>query len=117
MGVTFNAENTATNYRTGTELHVEGAIVQHLSEAFDIGLLGYYYDQLSGDSGSGVPASLGGFEGQVAAVGATAGYNFQLGALPVSSRIKYFHEFEAENRLEGDAVYLTVSMPLWVPEN
>ena len=65
MGVTFNAENTATNYRTGTELHVEGAIVQHLSEAFDIGLLGYYYDQLSGDSGSGVPASLGGFEGQV----------------------------------------------------
>ena len=117
MGVSFNAENTATNYQSGTEFHLEGAIVQHFSQAFDVGLVGYYYDQVTADSGSGVPASLGGFEGQVAAVGATIGYNFQLGALPVSTRIKYFHEFNAENRLEGDAAYLTVSMPLWVPQN
>ncbi len=117
MGVTFNAENPATKYQTGTELHLEGAIVQHFSQAFDAGLVGYFYNQLTGDSGSGVPASLGGFEGQVAAVGVTAGYNFQLGALPVSTRVKYFHEFEAENRLEGVAAYLTVSMPLWMPAN
>jgi hypothetical protein len=115
MGVTFNAENPATNYQTGTEFHLEGAIVQHFSEAFSLGLVGYYYDQLTADRGSGVPASLGGFEGQVAAIGATVGYNFQLGVLPISTRLKYFHEFEAENRLEGDALYLTLSMPLWAP--
>jgi hypothetical protein len=32
--------------------------------------------------------------------------------MPVSTRIKYFHEFATENRAEGDAVYLTVSIPL-----
>ena len=26
--------------------------------------------------------------------------------------IKYFHEFLVENRAQGDAVYLTLSMPL-----
>jgi hypothetical protein len=30
----------------------------------------------------------------------------------VSTRIKYFHEFAVENRAQGDAVFLTVSIPL-----
>lgn len=114
-GVTFNAENPDSNYQTGTELHLEGAIVQHFSPAFDVGLVGYYYNQLTADSGPGVPAVLGGYEGRVAALGATVGLNFPIGGLPVSTRLKYYHEFDAKNRLEGDAVYFTFSMPLWVP--
>ena len=30
-GITFNGENPATNYRTGTEFHIEGAAMQHLT--------------------------------------------------------------------------------------
>ena len=45
-------------------------------------------------------------------VGATLGLNFQAGSLPVSTRLKYFHEFNAENRAEGDAAFVTLSMPL-----
>jgi hypothetical protein len=111
-GVTFNGENSATNYETGTEFHLEGAVSKFLSKDLNIGLTGYYYNQLTGDSGSG--AKLGGFEGEVAAIGATLGYTFQIGVLPVSARLKYFHEFEVTNRLEGDVGFLTVSMPLWV---
>ena len=113
-GVTFNGENSATDYKTGTEFHLEGAVTKFLSKDLTIGLVGYYYKQLTGDSGSG--ARLGDFKGEVAAVGGTLGYNFQLGVLPVSARLKYFHEFAAENRLEGDAGFFTVSMPLWVAQ-
>jgi hypothetical protein len=109
VGMTFNAENPATDYRTGNEFHFEWAAVQHFNEQFDAGLVGYYYDQVSGDSGAGARSD---FEGRVAAIGATVGWNFKAGDLPVSTRIKYFHEFDTQNRAGGDAVYLTVSVPL-----
>lgn len=109
IGMTFNAENPATDYRTGNEFHFEWAAVQHFNEQFDAGLVGYYYDQVTGDSGDGAN---GPFKGRAAAIGATIGWNFKAGELPISTRIKYFHEFEVENRAEGDAVFLTISMPL-----
>lgn len=109
IGMTFNAENPATNYRTGNEFHFEWAAVQHFNEQFDAGLVGYYYNQLTGDSGEGASRP---FKGEVAAIGATIGWNFKAGELPISARVKYFHEFAARNRAEGDAVFLTISMPL-----
>jgi len=114
-GITFNGENPATDYTNGTEFHIEWAIDQHLSKSFDFGIVGYYYDQLTSDTGAGVPEVLDGFEGRVAAVGATAGFTFKVGETPVSTRLKYFHEFAVENRLEGDSVFLTISLPLWAP--
>ncbi|MBX5164922.1 MULTISPECIES: transporter [unclassified Rhizobium] len=109
IGMTFNAENPATDYRTGNEFHFEWAAVQHFSPEFDAGLVGYYYDQVTGDSGDGAP---GPFKGRVAAIGATIGWTFKAGEVPVSTRLKYFHEFAAENRAEGDAVFLTIAVPL-----
>lgn len=111
VGMTFNAENPATDYRTGDEFHVEWAAVQHFSPKFDAGFVGYYYKQVSGDSGEGAS---GPFKGEVTAIGATVGYTFEAGELPVSTRLKYFHEFSAENRAEGDAFYATLSIPLSV---
>ncbi|OQP84804.1 phenol degradation protein meta [Rhizobium rhizosphaerae] len=114
MGITFNGEDNATDYKNGTEFHFEGAAIQHFSKAFDAGLVGYYYDQISPDKGDGVPKVLGGFEGRVAAIGATIGYTFQAGEVPIMTRVKYYHEFDAKNRLEGDSVFLTLTMPLAV---
>ncbi len=110
VGMTFNAENPATNYRTGNEFHFEWAAVQHFNEQFDAGLVGYYYQQVTGDSGEG--ATLGSFKGRSLAIGATVGWNFKVGELPVSTRLKYFHEFDTKNRAGGDAVYVTFSVPL-----
>lgn len=109
VGMTFNAENPATDYKTGNELHFEWAAVKHFNKQIDAGLVGYYYQQVSGDSGEGANRP---FKGRVAAIGATIGYNFMLAETPMAARVKYFHEFAAENRAEGDAVYLTLSMPL-----
>ena len=112
IGVTLNAENEATNYQTGTEFHWEGSLTKKFGDQFYIGAVGYYYNQLSADSGSG--ANLGDFKGEVVAIGATAGMDFIVGQTPVSTRIRYYHEFDATNRLEGDSVFLSASFPLWI---
>ena len=48
------------------------------------------------------------------ALGALLTYSFALGKIPVSTQWTYFHEFDVENRVEGDAGLLTISMPLSV---
>ena len=113
LGFTFNGENDDTQYETGTEFHLEAALFYHFSEAFSIGLNGYYYNQISGDSGAG--ATLGDFEGRVTALGPGVSGTFQVGPAPVAWSLRYFHEFNVKNRLEGDAGWLTISLPLWVP--
>jgi hypothetical protein len=115
VGFTFNAEHDETNYRTGTEFHWEWAVVKNFSQSFAAGINGYYYQQLTDDGGSGKSPLLGGFRGEVAAIGATATYNFLVGMTPVSTQVRYYHEFEARNRLEGDLVFLSLTMPLWMP--
>jgi hypothetical protein len=112
-GFTFNWENPATDYRTGTEFHVEWALMQHLSKALSLGVGGYHYRQVSGDTGAG--ASVGSFEGRVSALGPVMTYGFALGRIPVRTELKWMHEFGAKNRLAGDAGLLTVSVPLSVP--
>jgi hypothetical protein len=80
VGMTFNAENPATDYQTGNEFHFEWAAVQHFNEQFDAGLVGYYYDQVTGDSGAGATSE---FKGRVAAIGmqATKRYSTSLPSL------------------------------------
>jgi hypothetical protein len=115
MGVTFNGENDVTHYTTGNELHVDFAAVQHLPKGFSIGLVGYHYNQLTGDSGDG--AVLGAFKGRVTALGGTLGYMFKVGDRDVSTNLKVFREFDTHNRLEGTAAFFTVAMPLTAPQS
>jgi hypothetical protein len=110
-GFTFNDENQDTGYKTGTEFHLEGAAMQHFSKSFAIGLQGYFYQQVTGDSGPGTQL-LGDFEGRVIALGPGVDFSFALGSTHVSGNLRYFHEFDVENRLEGDAGYLNFVIPL-----
>lgn len=111
-GFTFNWENPDSDYETGTEFHVEFAVLQHFSPKFAVGVAGFHYQQITGDSGAG--ARLGDFKGRVTAVGPIATFNFNLGKLPVSTQLSWMHDFNVENRLEGDLGILTFSMPLSV---
>ena len=62
---TFNQTNTATYYRTGDGFHLEWAATKYLTKQFTIGLVGYYDQQFTPDTGTG--AILGPFEGRVVA--------------------------------------------------
>jgi hypothetical protein len=109
-GITFNFENPDTNYKSGTEFHAEFAATKIVSQQFSFGLVGYYYNQITGDSGEG--AKLGDFKGHVAAIGPALNYTFMAGQTPIATNLRYFHEFDVENRLAGDAFFLVVTVPV-----
>jgi hypothetical protein len=109
-GFTFNWENPDTDYETGTEFHVEFALLQHFSKRFAAGIAGFHYQQVTGDSGAG--ARLGDFKGRVTSLGPVVTYSFNLGKIPVSTQLMWTHDFDVENRLEGNLGIFTVSMPL-----
>ena len=111
-GITFNEKNSATNYKTGEEFHLEFAALQHFSKSFSAGLVGYHYQQISGDSGSG--AVLGAFKGRVTALGPQIALTFPVNGIPVNVSGRFFAEFGAKNRLEGTAGCAIDSFHLFV---
>lgn len=110
LGFTHNGENTSTNYQNGIDSHLDWAVSQFLSEKWQVGVAGYVYYQLTGDSGSG--AKLGAFKSRIAAVGPEVGYAFTLGGQPAYANIRGYWEFWAQNRLEGYALFATIQIPL-----
>ncbi|MCJ2059497.1 transporter [Methylobacterium sp. J-048] len=111
-GITFNWINPATQYLTGTEFHLEWSASKYLSKELSLGLVGYFYDQLTGDGGSG--DRIGPFKGRVTALGGQIGYTLKVGEIPVSTNVRVLREFDVTNRFQGTATYLTISAPLWV---
>ena len=112
-GVTFNGKNDDTDYETGTEFHLEASVFYQFTPSFSAGINGYHYRQITEDSGQG--AELGSFKGRVSALGPGLSGTIQVGPIPVSVSLRYFHEFDEKKRLQGDSAWLTVTIPLWVP--
>lgn len=112
-GFTFNFENPDSNYQSGTDFHVEIAAMRHVSPRLAFGLAGYHYQQVTGDSGAG--AILGDFKGRVSALGPAVNYTFQIGHVPVSTKLNWYHEFNEQNRLKGNAGLFSVVIPLGGP--
>jgi len=110
LGFTFNGKNLDRDYKTGNEMHLEFAGSKSFANGMSVGFAGYYYDQLTGDSGKN--AVLGKFEGRVFAIGPVIGATIPVGDRALTTRLRWYHEFEAKNRLEGDAVFLTAAIPL-----
>ncbi|MGH6834469.1 MAG: SphA family protein [Methylocella sp.] len=110
VGMTFNLRNTATDYQSGIEFHVEGALNHHFPFGLAAGVGGYFYQQITGDSGSG--AILGPFKGRVAAVGPLLSYTFKAGEQQVTLSGRWFHEFATEHRVRGDSIFASLSFPL-----
>ena len=66
-GIMFSTTNSATDYHSGTEFHLDFMANQFLSPSFAIGIQGYWYKQIEGDSGSG--AIFGAFMGESVGIG------------------------------------------------
>jgi hypothetical protein len=106
LGADLNTENPDTNYKTGTQLHVDGTLAQHLplfGGLAGVGINAYWYEQVTGDSGSG--ANFGDFKGRTAGLGSVVSHVFKIGSVDMIAEAKWLHEFETRNRLEGDIVW------------
>ena len=74
-GLTYNFKNPDTDYRNGVDFHLDMGASQFLSKQVMVGLVGYAYQQLTGDSGGRV----GDFKSRVFGVGPQMGFIFPLG--------------------------------------
>lgn len=107
-GFAINTENSDTNYKSGNVLHFDGTIQQILpvgTGLMTLGAEGFYFQQVSCDSGSG--ATLGCFKGRTAGLGPVIGY-----IQPFSKteslvlEFKWLFEMDVKNRLDGDYIWL-----------
>jgi len=106
-GIMFNTENNATNYKTGNEFHVDYMLNQFLAKNFALGAQGYYYKQVTGDSGSG--AILGDLKGESYGFGPALLWQpgFDNGKLTLVG--KWIFDSHHENRMKGDYGILLIA--------
>jgi hypothetical protein len=111
LGADFNQENPDTHYKTGTEVHVDSTFAQHFPWAgglAGVGLTAYWYQQVSGDSGSG--ASFGSFEGKTNGIGPVLSFVGTASGHKTLSELRWMHEYDVQKRLSGDTVFLKAMM-------
>jgi hypothetical protein len=108
-GFTGNFENPDTNYTNGVDWHLDWGASQFLSKQFFIGAVGYFYQQITADSGQA--AFLGSNESRVIGVGPQLGYIF-----PISEQtqgylnVKGYYEFDSYRRPEGWNLWVTFAI-------
>lgn len=110
LGLTVNGVNTATNYQSGAELHFEWAVNQHFPFGLAVGVGGYFYQQVTGDSGPG--DTFGAYKGRVAAIGPLLSYTVKIDAQQFTLSGRWFHEFAATDRVQGDAIFASLAFQL-----
>jgi hypothetical protein len=104
-GLTGNFENHSTNYTNGIDFHLDWGASQFLTKQLQVGLVGYFYEQLTGDSGC-APV-LCPFESRVIGIGPQIGYIFPVAGMQGYVNLKGYGEFANENRPAGWNVWLT----------
>jgi hypothetical protein len=105
LGFTGNFENHSTGYTNGIDMHLDWGASQFLTKQVQVGLVGYVYEQLTGDSGC-APV-LCPFKSRVIGVGPQIGYIFPVAGMQGYVNLKGYGEFDSANRPDGWNVWLT----------
>jgi hypothetical protein len=105
LGFTYNFMNQATQYQNGVDMHLDLGASQFVSKQVLLGAVGYVYDQLSCDSGSG--DRVGCFESRVAGIGPQIGYIFPVGGMQGYINLKAYEEFDSSDRPKGWNAWVT----------
>ena len=109
LGFTYNFVNPATQYQNGVDMHLDWGVSQFLTKQWQVGLVGYVYQEVGCDSGSG--DRVGCFQSRVLGVGPQVGYIFPIGdKLQGYLNLKGYGEFDAANRPSGWNVWLTFNL-------
>ena len=96
-------------------MHLDWGASKFLTKQLQVGVVGYAYQQLTCDGGSG--NRVGCFESRVFGVGPQVGYVFPLDhGYQGYLNLKGYWEFEAEHRAEGWNTWLTFSISPAAPK-
>jgi hypothetical protein len=114
-GFTYNFENPDTNYKSGIDGHIDWGASQFLNGHLYVGLVGYAYQQLTGDSGTS--ATLGDFKSRVFGVGPQVGYNFDVSEKTAGYlNLKGYYEFGSQNRADGWNAWVSLAFSPRAPK-
>lgn len=113
-GLTYNFNNPYLDYQNGIDAHLDWGWSKFVSKQVHVGLVGYAYQQITGDSGSG--ATLGDFKSRVFGLGPQIGVLFPVGDMQGYTNLKGYKEFGAEHRPEGWNVWLTFAVSPKAPD-
>ena len=113
-GFTYNFMNPDTQYKNGIDFHFDWGASHFFTKQFQLGLVGYYFQQITDDTGAG--ATLGGFRSRIAGVGPQVGFLFPVGDMQGYINAKVYKEFAAQNRPEGWNAWLTFAISPTAPE-
>lgn len=108
LGFTYNFINPYTQYQSGVDAHLDWAISPYVTDKLHLGVVGYFYNQVTGDSGPG--ATLGGFKSRVAAIGPQIGFFIPLAEQQGYINLRAYYEFDANHRLNGWNTFITFSV-------
>jgi len=107
-GVTFNTENNATDYDSGSLFHIEASIQQlfPLGSGYGtVGLEAFYFKQITADSGAG---AIRDFKGRTMGIGPIINYILPVGRDNWVFEAKWLPESNTKNRLKGDYYWIKV---------
>ena len=99
--LTFDTENTATNYQNGVLSDLEATAIKRFKCGAGVGLIGSWIEQLNDDTGP-TAERVHGFSGRAFGVGPILTYSTKLGKHNLDFNARWVHEFENRNRVEGD---------------
>ena len=109
LGFTYNFENDHTQYQNGVDIHLDWGASQFLNKQWQVGMVGYWYNQVSCDSGAG--DRVGCFESRVAGIGPQIGYVIPMGKeWQGYLNVKGYWEFASQNRPDGWNAWLTFAI-------
>jgi hypothetical protein len=116
VGLTYNLKNTWTEYQNGIDSHIDWGASKFLWKDLHIGLVGYYYQQLTADRGQPPLLGLGEFKSRIVGVGPQIGYFFPIADAQGYINLKVYNEFAAENRPAGVNAWLALVISPKTPE-
>ena len=104
-GLTGNFTNASTSYTSGVDWHLDWGASQFVTKQLQLGLVGYFYDQLTPDHGCA--PQLCPFESRVIGIGPQIGYVFPVAGMQGYLNLKAYGEFDNANWPDGWNVWLT----------
>ncbi len=108
-GVTYSFINPYTQYQNGIDGHIDWAASHFLTKSVLVGFGGYFFQQLTGDSGVG--AKLGDFKGRAIGIGPQIGFLFPVGdAYQAYLNVKGYRDLSVENRPEGYTLWVALAI-------
>jgi len=106
-GLTYNLVNPSTNYQNGIDWHLDWGLSQFVTKTLQIGAVGYFYDQLTPDSGC-LPA-LCPFESRTIGIGPQIGLIFPGESFQTYLNVKGYWDIDTQNRASGASAWVTLA--------